>query len=271
MISSQRIRTLGAALSLAVLVTASAVSSAASDPAATPADSPAPSAASNAAAMIKKTIEMRFPGTKVQDVQPSPMAGIYEVYVDGKFIYTDASANFILTGSMIDTQTRQDLTEGRTADRGAIDFRTLPLDRAIKVVKGNGSRAFAVFSDPDCPYCLQLEKSLVAVSDVTMYVFLYPIASLHPQATSKAHAIWCAKDRAQAWTEWMQARKLPPAGFCKADPVDELQKLGQKLNIYGTPTLFFANGRRVSGALSTAQLEQDLTLATGPKAAAAVR
>src|SRR5262249_34027851 len=153
-------------------------------------------------------------------------------------------------------------------ERGRINFDSLPLNRAIKVVKGNGARKFAVFSDPDCPYCKALEKNLLPMTDYTMYVFLYPIASLHPDAPAKAHTLWCAKDRAAAWSAWMHEKKLSSADGCKGDPVDELQKLGQSLHIDSTPTLFFADGRRVAGAIPQDELEKNLATASGAPATA---
>jgi thiol:disulfide interchange protein DsbC len=181
-----------------------------------------------------------------------------------QIVYADASGDYLIVGSMVDTQTKKNLTEARLNDHGKIDFKSLPLDKAIKVVKGNGSRVFAVFSDPDCPFCQQLEKSLLPVTDVTMYVFLFPIASLHPQAPAKAHAIWCAKDRSQAWNDWMHEKKLPPDTSCSGDPVDALQRLGDSLHINSTPTLFFANGRRVAGAISTKDIEAILASSSPP-------
>jgi thiol:disulfide interchange protein DsbC len=224
---------------------------------------------SDVTSTIRKTIEARFPGTHVLDVQPSAMPGLYELYMGDQIVYTDATGDYLFVGSLVDTQTRQNLTEARLNDHGKIDFGTLPLDRAIKVVKGNGSRVFAVFSDPDCPFCQELEKNLLAVTDVTMYVFLYPIASLHPQAPAKAHSIWCAKDRSAAWDQWMHDKKLPPATSCGGDPIDALQKLGDQLHINSTPTLFFANGRRVAGAISTKELEGLLASSGAPKSSAA--
>jgi thiol:disulfide interchange protein DsbC len=198
----------------------------------------------------------------VLDVQPSPVPGVYEVFVGDGIIYSDADADYLFLGPLVDAHTRQNLTDARMNELGRIDFHSLPFDRAIKVVKGNGSRQFAVFSDPDCPFCLQLEKSLVSVNDVTMYVFLFPIASLHPQAPPKARAIWCAKDRAQAWTQWMHEKKLPSSGACSGDPIDELQRLGDKLHISATPTIFFADGRKIAGAITTEQIEKQLAAAT---------
>jgi thiol:disulfide interchange protein DsbC len=186
------------------------------------------------------------------------------VFLGEKIAYTDANADYVLVGSLVDTHTRENVTARHMSERGTVAYRALPFDRAIKVVKGNGKRQFAVFSDPDCPYCQQLEKELVSVTDVTIYIFLFPIGSLHPQAPARAHAIWCAKDRQQAWTQWMLERKAPQGGTCTGDPIEELQKLGEQLYINGTPTLFLANGQRVAGVVNSARLEQ--LLATAPHA-----
>jgi thiol:disulfide interchange protein DsbC len=221
------------------------------------------------ATTLKQTIEARFPGAHVLDVRPSAVPGLYELFMGDQIVYADAAGDYLIVGSMLDTQTKQNLTEARLNDHGKIDFSVLPLERAIKIVKGNGSRRFAVFSDPDCPFCQELEKTLLSVTDITMYVFLYPIASLHPQAPAKAHAIWCAADRQQAWTQWMHEKKLPPAKACSGDPIDALQKLGDTLHINSTPTLFFVDGRRVAGAIPASQLEKDLASAASPKGAPA--
>jgi thiol:disulfide interchange protein DsbC len=205
-------------------------------------------------ASIKQTLEARFPEHKFEAVQPGPIPGIYEVFTGDGIAYTDKTASYLFAGPLIDTRTRNNLSVQRMDERRAVDFSTLPLDRAIKIVKGDGSRKVAVFSDPDCPFCQQLEKDLQSVTDITAYVFLYPIASLHPDAPAKAHAIWCSPDRASAWTQWMIERKAPAYTTCDGDPVDELQTLGNQLRVGSTPTMFFENGRRISGAPGPGQL-----------------
>lgn len=207
---------------------------------------------------LGRTIESRFPGTHVLDVRPSRIPGLFELFMGDQIVYSDATGKYLLIGPMLDTESKENLTNASMDERGRIDFKTLPVKEAIKVVKGNGSRVFAVFSDPDCPYCQQLEKTLLSVNDYTMYVYLFPIATLHPQAPMKAHAIWCAPDRAQAWRDWMQEKKLPPTKTCSGDPIDSLQKLADTLHINSTPTLFFANGTRLAGALPAADLEKKL-------------
>lgn len=221
------------------------------------------------AATIKKTLDSRFPGTAVSDVQVSPLPGLYEVYVGGKIYYADATGDHVIVGgSIIDTRTKTDLTDARLQEMGTIDFKSLPFDKAIKVVHGNGSRQLAAFEDPDCPFCQKLEQELATIKDTTVYVFLFPIDTLHPQASKHAHEIWCAPDRATAWTGWLTQRKALPEATCQKDPIGELTKLGDKLNIDGTPTMFLANGHRVGGAIPTDQLEKLLVAASGPPAGA---
>lgn len=216
---------------------------------------------------IKHAIEERFPGSHVEKVQPAAIPGLYEVFTGSELLYTDSRGDYLLMGPMVDTKTHQNLTSARLSDLNRVNFDTLPVNQAIKVVKGTGARHFAVFSDPDCPYCQALEKTLLSVNDFTMYVFLYPIASLHPQATAKAHSIWCAKDHTQAWSQWMHEKKLPPTvASCPGDPVESLQKLGNQLHVNSTPTLLFASGRRVSGAIPQNELEQELSTAAAAAA-----
>jgi thiol:disulfide interchange protein DsbC len=216
-----------------------------------------------APAAIRKTLESRFPGTKVLDVQPGPVPGLYEVYVGSKIYYSDATGEHLIAGSIIDTRTKTDLTEQRLEERGTIDFKSLPFDKAIKVVRGTGARQLAAFEDPDCPFCQKLERELASIKDTTVYVFLFPIDQLHPQATAHAHAIWCAPDRAGAWTGWLTQKKAPPAASCTKDPIGDVAKLGDKLYIEATPTLFFTDGRRVTGAIGSDEIEKLLVASSG--------
>ncbi len=153
---------------------------------------------------------------------------------------------------MMDAKTRSNLTTERMNALNSIPFDQLPLAKAIKVVKGNGKRQIAVFSDPDCPFCHQLENTLASMTDVTIYTFLYPIASLHPDAPNKAKNIWCANDRSSVWTQWMTQKKAIPAApaTCKNDPLKDLQELGDKLHVNSTPTLFFPAASECRGRFS---------------------
>lgn len=216
-------------------------------------------------AAIRKVFATTYPSVKIVDVRPGPVEGLYEVFTGDNIVYANATGSLLFVGPLVDTATKSNLTNQRIDERNAIDFSTLPFDKAIKTVKGDGRHMLAVFSDPDCPFCKQLEQSIHTFDNVTIYTFLYPITSLHPDAANKARNLWCSADRAQAWQQWMIDGKAAPAvtESCKADPIEELRALGQKLRVGSTPTLFFANGQRVAGTLTAEQLKQKFDLVEG--------
>lgn len=208
---------------------------------------------------LQKTLQERFPTMKIVDIKPSPVDGIYEVFMGTSVAYADKTGEYLLSGSLIQTSTKTNLTSERVNERNAIKFDTLPFDQAIKMVKGDGSRKLAIFTDPDCPFCKKLEEELKSVNNVTVYVFLFPL-KIHPQAERRSKAIWCSADRAQAWTQWVLEQK-EPEGSCADDPISSTLALGQKLNVSGTPTLYFEDGKRAVGAIPAATLETTMTAA----------
>ena len=216
------------------------------------------SAAAADEASVKKVVQGKFPKANIESVTKTPYLGLYEVFMEKQLLYTDEKVNYFFLGSVVDGKTMQNLTEERARKLSAIKFDSLPLDLAIKIVKGNGKRKVAIFSDPDCPFCQRLERDMVNVTDVTIYTFLYPIESLHPGATGKAKAIWCSPDRVKAWNNFMLKRSGPEAKTDCENPVDRIVEFGQSKGINGTPTLIFADGQVIPGAIPAARLEQIL-------------
>jgi thiol:disulfide interchange protein DsbC len=211
-------------------------------------------------AEIRKTVEARL-GAKVESVTKSGYLGLYEVYLDGNILYTDEKVTAILAGGqLIDGKTMKNVTEERMRKLTAIKFTDLPLDRAIKQVRGDGKRVMATFEDPNCGYCKRLAKELLKLDNVTVYIFLYPILS--EDSVKKSKQIWCASDRSKAWNDWMVDGKAPSGkDDCDTSAVVKNQEYGRKLNISGTPTIFFADGERVPGAMPLARIEQKLNTA----------
>ena len=210
---------------------------------------------------VRATLAATFPQTVVQGIAETPFAGLFEAAIDGRVYYVSSDGRYILGGPLFDTKTGVNLTETRLAKIDAIPWDSLPLDLAIKRVKGAGTRRIAIFEDPDCPYCKALEKTLGDMDDVTVYVLLFPIAALHPQATDKSKAIWCAKDRGKAWDEAVRTGVAPAdSGSCD-NPIAKLAAFARQHRITGTPTSILANGRRVVGALPRAELERQMLLA----------
>lgn len=213
---------------------------------------------------IRKSLEAAYPKMHIDNISKTPYGGLYEVFVGGQIIYTDEAASFLLVeGKLVDIKAKRDVTSERMQDLTKIDFSSLPMEQAIKVVKGNGSRKLVVFSDPDCPFCKRLEqKELANLNDVTIYTFLLPLPDLHPDATNKAKAIWCASDRAKAWTDWVLKNQLAKTDVNCETPIDSIAKLARTHAVSSTPTLFFQNGKRMLGAQPYQEIEKALVSAT---------
>lgn len=214
-------------------------------------------------ASVKKAVESAYPKFKVDKVTKTPYAGLYEVFMAGQIIYTDEKLTFLIAeGRLVDPKTKKDITGERLEELTKIDFNSLPLDQAIKVVKGNGSRKLVVFSDVDCPYCKRLERNeLSNITDVTVYTFLYPIEQLHPDAANKSKLIWCANNRVKAWEDWILRDQLPSsAGNCEV-PLEKVGQLAKRAGVTSTPTLIFADGKRMLGAQPYKEIERMLTAA----------
>lgn len=206
---------------------------------------------------VRKALEAKLK-TKVDSVTKAGYFGLYEAFTDGNIIYTDEKATAIIFGGqLIDTRSMKNVTEERMKKLTAIRFNDLPLDQAIKQVRGDGKRVLATFEDPNCGYCKRLAKDLQKLDNVTIYTFLLPILS--EDSVVKSKQIWCAANRSKAWNDWMVDGRTPSGkGDCDTAAVTKNQEFGRKLNITGTPTIFFGDGERVPGAVPLAAIEQKL-------------
>lgn len=207
---------------------------------------------------VMKRVKDKFPQSYVEKVFPTPYPGLFEVLMDNKLFYTDEQVTYVMVGNLIDVKSSQNLTQQRLRKLTAVDWKALPLDLAIKKVKGDGSRKIAVFSDPMCQHCIVQEKELARITNVTIYTFLYPIERLHKGATARAQAVWCSQDKAKAWDDLMLSRIDPKAKPCR-DPIKKIEEVGTKLKIDVTPTMIFGDGTVVGGGIIAQQVEKLLS------------
>ena len=204
-------------------------------------------APADVAKSIAANLKQRYPATRIDQVVPSPLPGIYEVVMGRNVAFSDAEGRYFIFGHLYDMQSQRDLTAERKEALAKIDWSVLPLENSIKFVSGKGERVLAVFSDPDCPYCKKVEAELAKLDNVTIYLFPFPIQSLHPNAVAKSTVIWCAKDRAQTWRDVLAGGKLVGKGDCE-NPIAANVALAERLGINGTPTLIARDGRLLPGA-----------------------
>ena len=217
-------------------------------------------------ATIRKNLAERLPNLpKIDEVNKTPIPGLYELRIGQDIVYADEQGNYLIQGNIIDTKSRADLTEARLNKLSAIDFASLPLKDAVVIKQGNGTRRLAVFADPNCGYCKRLERDLVKLQDVTIYTFVMPI--LGPDSAVKSKDIWCAQDSAKAWRAWMLDGVAAPAAPAKCDAaaLERNVAFGRKHRINGTPAVFFEDGTRKPGAIPLELVERLLGQAAGGK------
>ena len=214
---------------------------------------------------VKKLIEPKLgQGVKVDSVVKTPYSGLFEVRVGSDILYTDEKAQYLFVGNVLDAKSGTNYTKARTDELSKIKFSDLPLESALKMVKGDGKRVIAVFEDPNCGYCKRFRKTLAGMDNITVYTFLYNILS--EDSTVKSKNVWCSADRNKAWDEWMLNGKAPSAAPANcATPNEKILALGQKLRVNGTPAIFFADGSRVPGAMDAKGLEEEFASLSSAK------
>jgi thiol:disulfide interchange protein DsbC len=208
---------------------------------------------------VKAAVEGWLKGQyKVDSVLKTPMPGLVEVRIGNDLFYADEKGSFaIIEGQMLNLKTGENITAARIEDITRIDFSKLPKELAMKTVRGNGKRVLAVFEDPYCSFCRTYRKTLTEMSNVTVYTYFLPM--LRPESETVARNAWCAKNREEAWNDWMLFGKEPPkaSADCKFAS-DKILEVAKQLSVTGTPTTFLADGRRTSGAIPKDRLEKML-------------
>ena len=197
---------------------------------------------------IKSKLEAQSAQIKIKSITPSAIPGLYEVFAYGIIYYVDKTANYLMEDArLIETESKRNLTSERLKVLTAIKFESLPFKNAFEIRQGTGAYHFAVFSDPDCPFCKNLEVGMnkLGITNYTASVFLFPLQELHPDARWKAEAIWCTADPSATWRSWMLDGKVPEKKTCD-NPIDANLKLGNELGVYGTPTIYLNDGTQTS-------------------------
>jgi thiol:disulfide interchange protein DsbC len=215
-------------------------------------------------AAIRENLVKRLPGLpQIDEVNKTPIPGLYEVRMGTEIVYTDEHGDHIIEGTITETKTRSNLTQARIDKLTAIDFAALPLKDAIVWKQGTGARKLVVFADPNCGYCKKFETEMQQVKDVTVYTFLYPI--LGGDSPEKSRNIWCAKDNGAVWRNWMINGTTPmrSMGQCDTGALQRNVALGKKYRVNGTPALVFEDGKRVPGAMGPEQVEKQLLMSRG--------
>ena len=202
---------------------------------------------------VKTNLTKQHPNLKIENIQATEMKGIYSGSMDGQVVYVGEDTQHILIGSMFRLSDQKNLTKDLMLKQNSIDWKKLPLQDAVKTVRGNGKRQIAVFSDPNCPYCKQLETELTKLNDVTIYTFIYPIKT---QSIAVSKQVFCEKDPALAWSNLIAKGIQPSSKKTCANPIERNLSLGKSLALNGPPALISSNGSKVMRAYPPQEIEK---------------
>jgi thiol:disulfide interchange protein DsbC len=187
-------------------------------------------------------------------IEPTPVAGIYEVVVGPHIIYMSADGRYMFQGELIDVSTRQSLTEPRR--RQAVESVIDNVSEAKMIVyePKKTKHTITVFTDIDCGYCRKLHNEMQSYLDAGIRVryMFFPRAGKGSDSYRKAEAVWCADDRKAALTA---AKNRKPIDMKTCDnPIDEHMALVETLGARGTPFIVFENGDTQPGYAPAAQM-----------------
>lgn len=203
--------------------------------------------------LVKTRLAQQYPNIKLTHIKPTEMSGLYSAVMDNQVVYINEQAQYLFVGSMIRLKDHRNLTKDMVLENNRIDMKKLPLQDAIKTVKGNGQRQLVIFSDPNCPYCKTLDANLQQLNNVTIYTFLYPLKA---QSIIPSKQVWCSANPALAWSNLMQKGIQPNAAANCSTPIERNLALGEQLALFGTPAIIFENGHKVMGAYPAAEIEK---------------
>lgn len=202
---------------------------------------------------VKANLAKQQPKLTIEKIQTTEMKGIYSGLMDGQVVYVDEDAQHILVGSMFRLSDQKNLTKDLVLNQNSVDWKKLPLQDAVKTVRGNGTRQIAIFSDPNCPYCKKLETEVNKLNNVTIYTFIYPIKT---ESVAVSKQIFCEANPAFAWANLIEKGIKPNAKKSCANPIERNLRLGQSLGLTGTPAIIFSNGFKVMGAYPATEIEK---------------
>jgi len=209
-------------------------------------------------AAIEASLKKVLPDMKTDQIRPSPIEGVSEVQVGPRLFYVTNDGKYLLQGSLIDLQTRQDISEDRRKTFRLDAVNAIGEQNMIIFPAKNPRHTITVFTDVDCTYCRKLHQQINRYNDlgITVRYLLYPRSGADTPSYYKAVTVWCSENRQDALTRAKAGEDLKQR-TC-ANPVLSLIELGQDMGLQGTPAIILDDGEMVPGYVPPEKLAQAL-------------
>jgi len=200
----------------------------------------------NVVSLCRKLLPAKMPNLKVQRILEGPIPGTCEIWSGTNVLYYYPDKNLMIIGEIFDVTTGDSLTQVSRDKILHEKIEKLPFDVAIKW--GTGKVKVILFTDPDCPFCRRVERDLFTPllrDKIRVFVFLFPLKTLHPQAEKHSLNIICSSKPIKKLLEYANYQKpvsssklLNKCSVKKArERLRKMVKAAESLNLRGVPLL----------------------------------
>jgi thiol:disulfide interchange protein DsbC len=207
---------------------------------------------------VEAALKQALPNIKPDSIQPSPLAGLFEVTVGPKLFYVSEDGRYVLQGSMIDIKERKDLTEAKMTEARLNSLKKVGAGKMVIFKPKEPKHLAYVFTDIDCGYCRKLHSEMDQYLNkgIEIRYLFFPRAGEGSDSYYKAVSVWCAKNRNEALTK---AKKGENFERKECDnPVSEHMALGAAMGANGTPMIVTEKGDILPGYVPAAKLSEIL-------------
>jgi thiol:disulfide interchange protein DsbC len=201
----------------------------------------------------------KIPGTKPEDLHPTPIPGVYELMRGTDAAYVSLDGKYAIAGDLYDLRSNDDLTETRRRALRLQVLATVPESQMVIFGPKDARHTVTVFTDVDCAYCRKLHSQIAEYNRLGIRVryMFFPRSGPNTESWTKAEEVWCSADRNDALTRAKRGESLS-AKACANTPVARHYEIGKEFDLRGTPAIVMANGDMLPGYESPTELAQDL-------------
>lgn len=198
-------------------------------------------------------------GESPDDVRASPITGLYQVTLGGQLFYVSADGRYLVSGRVIDLETRENLTD-RALGALRLDALTQVPEAQMIVFEPEGTlkHTLTTFTDIDCPYCRKMHDEMDRLNELGIRVryLFFPRTGVGTPSYDKAVSVWCAPNQQEAMTRAKAGETLEQRE-CDT-PIPEHMALAERLGLKGTPYTITDTGRVINGYQSANRLYKSL-------------
>lgn len=191
-----------------------------------------------------------YPATEIRSATPTAIPGVFKFNLGGEFLYGDITARYLILGKLLDMQEIQQIS---SVTKVSLDNFFAAQAAGIKLQDGF-EKGVVLFSDPLCPYCVQLEQRLFAgeLDDFNIHLVL---VAFQPGSEQLVKKILCSEDPASSYRAYMLSGSEPEnEPTCSNTIPESHREIANLIGIRATPTLLAPNGVINEGVPALGQL-----------------